>query len=326
MNKIRWGILATGNIANSMAQALNDCPDADLVAVASRSPEKAQTFAQKWRIPKAYAAYEELAADPDIDVVYIATPHSHHYINMRWCLRMNKHVLCEKAFTLSAEQASECIDLAREKGVFLMEAMWMRFFPAMAAVRAWLHQGLIGDVRLVQADFCVKLPANPQHRLNNPSLGGGALLDLGVYPISLASMILGLPIAVHGHAHLGPTGVDELDTIQLSYAGGALASLTCSSRIHKPREAFIIGTQGHIKIHDVFFQPDVVSLHIDDQEPETHTFPFESNGYVHEVYEVHRCLRNGQTESALMPLDETLAIMQIMDSLRIQWGVHYPSE
>lgn len=326
MQVIRWGILGTGNIANNMARALHDAPDAGIVAVASRTQERAETFGKKWDIPNCYDSYAALIERSAVDIVYIATPHSEHYANMLLCLDAAKHVLCEKAFTLNAAQARECIARARQQNVFLMEAMWMRFFPAVAQLRTWLQQGIIGDVRLVQADFCINIPFTPEHRLYRPELGGGALLDLGIYPLSFTAMVLGMPQHTQSHAHIGQTGVDELDAMLLTYQNGATASLTCSLRIYKPREAFIIGTHGYIKVHNIFFRPDRLTLHLTGQDAQTQDYSFGGNGYIHEIEEVHACLRAGRTESDIMPLDETAQLMTVMDELRAAWGLVYPTE
>lgn len=202
----------------------------------------------------------------------------------------------------------------------------MRFFPAMAQIRSWLQEKRLGQVRLVQAEFCIQRPYDPDHRLFNPVLGGGALLDLGIYPLSFATMVLGFPQTIHSHAHCGRSGVDELDSIMFVYENGATANLVCSLRIDKPREAFIVGTKGFIKVHELFLRPDVITFKQLDREPEVLHMPFRSNGYVHEVEEVHACLQEGRTESAIMPLHETMALMEIMDGLRAQWGVTYPGE
>jgi predicted dehydrogenase len=326
MKTIRWGILATGNIAASMAQAIHEVEDAELVAVASRTQAGAEVFGKRWEIPRRYAGYEKLVQDKDVDVVYIATPHSHHFDNMQLCLNAGKHVLCEKAFTLNSRQAAACIDLARRNDLFLMEAMWMRFFPAMAQVRAWVQQGQIGTVRSVQADFCFHQPFDPAHRLYNPRLGGGALLDLGVYLLSLTTMLLGFPQQIQSHAYLNRTGVDELDTLLLSYDGGASANLTCSMRFEKRKEAFILGSAGHIHIHEEFFRPDRLTLRRHRHREQVIRVPYRGNGYVYEVEEVHDCLRSGRSESEIMPLDESLRSMQLMDRLRAEWGVKYPGE
>ena len=323
----RWGILATGSIAQALAQAIQDSEGGVLTAVGSRSIESADEFADQWDIPHRHASYEALANDPDVDVIYIATPHSHHYDNMKLCLNAGKPVLCEKAFTLNAQQATECIALARQKKLFLMEAMWTRFIPAVQQVRDWVTNGRIGNVRLVQADFCFNLPYDPEHRLYNPDLGGGALLDLGIYPLSFTTMLLGFPSDIKSHTHLSPTGVDELDNMLLIYENGVTASLTCSMRVDRPREAFIVGTAGYIKVHDPFFFPTELTLYDKATDQSEHfSIPFPSNGYLGEVEEVHKCLRENKIESDIMSLDETLNLMKLMDGLRAEWGVRYPQE
>ncbi|MCA9886617.1 MAG: Gfo/Idh/MocA family oxidoreductase, partial [Anaerolineae bacterium] len=196
MDKIRWGILATGWIADQLAEAIISQPDADCLAVGSRSQESADKFGDKWGIPRRYPTYEALAADPDVDVIYIATPHNLHYENMKLCLNAGKHVLCEKPLTVNAAQAQECLDLAKEKGLFLMEAMWMKFIPAVRQMQKWVANGRIGTVRLVQANFAFNIPFNPHGRLFDPELAGGALLDMGIYTSTLAHLVLGKPARI----------------------------------------------------------------------------------------------------------------------------------
>jgi predicted dehydrogenase len=326
MKPIHWGILATGHIADTVASDLKDTKSAEMLAVASRTQAKADAFGNKWGIPKRYASYQALAEDPEVDVVYIATPHSFHYESMLMCLQAGKHVLCEKAFTLNAKQAVECIALARQNNLFLMEAMWMRFNPAIQRVREWVKEGVLGEIHLLQADFCLNIAYDPLHRLYNPELGGGALLDLGIYPLSLALHILGLPKSFGGLAHLSPDGVDVLDLYQLTHEAGAVANLACGLGFHKPREAFIAGNKGYIKVHEPFFRPDCLTLHLEGKKPQELKIPYRGKGYVHEIEEVHRCLRDGRSESKVMPLDETLELMNIMDRLRSDWGVVYPGE
>ncbi len=326
MKAIRWGILATGGIAHKLAESIRVSEDGEMVAVASRTQEKADAFGDKWHVPRRYPTYEALAADPEVDVIYIATPHSHHYENMLMCLEAGKHILCEKAFTLNAAQAEECIALARANNLFLMEAMWMRYLPAILQARRWVDEGRIGDVRLVKADFCINVRYDPAHRLYNPHLGGGALLDLGIYPLSFTTMLLGLPDEVTATAHKSPEGVDELDAITLRYGNQVLAQLTCSMRITLPIEATIIGSEGNIRVHSPFFRPGALSLHQPGKAPKNHLIPYRSNGYIHEVEEVHGCLRAGLTESAQMTLAETLALMRLMDRMRANWGFRYPGE
>lgn len=325
MDTIRWGILATGGIAHKLAQALADQPDAELAAVGSRSQASADAFGEQWGIPRRHGSYEALVNDPDVDVIYIATPHSFHYENMLLCLNAGKHVLCEKPLTLNADEARQCIALARDKKLFLMEAMWTRFLPAMVQVRAWLDEGAIGTVRVVQASFALFFDYDPEHRLYAPELGGGALLDLGVYPISFAAMVLGLPDRTLSHTFLSPTGVDELNSMIFTYDTGATALLMSSQRLDLPVEAFVGGTEGYIKVHAPFFKASDLTLYVDGKE-QTVEKPFESNGYIHQVREVHQCLREGKLESAIMPLDETAAIMGLMDDLRHEWGFAYPGE
>jgi predicted dehydrogenase len=327
MKSFRWGVLATGNIAGSMAEALNAVAEADLIAVASRTQESAERFGEKWNVPRRYGNYEALAADSDVDIIYVATPHSFHAENVRMCLEAGKHVLCEKPLTLNASQTSAIIDLARAKGLFLMEAVWMRFFPAMLQVQRWVQEGAIGDVRLIQADFCFQLEFDPSHRLFDPALGGGALLDVGIYPLSFTTMLLGFPDSADGAALIGSTGVDEVSCLTLTYANNVLAQLTGSMCIYKPQEAFVVGQKGFIKVHAPFFCPSDVTLHC-NQTGQTHTttIPYQGNGYPHEVVEVHRCLSEGKLESERMPLDDTLQMMRLMDGLRRQWPLNYPCD
>lgn len=326
MKPIRWGILATGSIANTVASDLKITKDAQMVAVASRTQEKADAFGKKWGIPKRYPNYQALVEDPDVDVIYIATPHSLHYENMLLCLQAGKHVLCEKAFTLNARQAAKCIQLARQKNLFLMEAMWMRFNPAVQQVKKWVQEEVLGDIRLILADFCIDVVYDPASRLYNPKLGGGALLDLGIYPLSFATFMLGIPQTTSGHAILSQDGVDINDAYLLTYANGAMAALACGIGFTKPHEAFIAGSKGTIKVHHSFFHPDRLTLHLQGKDPKELKIPYRGKGYVYEIEEVHACLRQGRTESQLMPLDETLELMKLMDSLRLDWGVTYPGE
>jgi len=322
----RWGILATGNIAASMAEALQEVEDAELTAVGSRSQASADAFGNTWQVPHRHSSYEALANNPDIDIIYIATPHTFHYDNMLLCLNAGKHVLCEKPLTLNAKEAAECIALAQQKGLFLMEAVWMRFFPAMAQVRQWVADGTIGDVHFLQADFCINVPIDPTHRLYNPSLGGGALLDLGIYPLSLTTMLLGVPQEVVSHAHIGQTGVDETNALTLRYDNNTTAHLVSSMRLYKPIEATVFGSEGSIQIHPTFLHANDLTLHVNGAKAQKISVPYQGNGYAHEVEEVHACLRAGKLESDLMPLAETQRMMQLMDELRTEWGVVYPGE
>lgn len=323
---IRWGILGTGNIATSFATGVATMDDAELVAVGSRSMTTANAYADRFDIPRRYASYAELARDPDIDVVYIATPHAMHLENMLLCFDAGKPVLCEKPLTINAGEARQAVARARELGIFMMEATWMRFTPLMVELRNLLQVKVVGDLRMVTADFGIRVDFDPSFRLFDPKLGGGGLLDVGIYPLSLAQMVLGTPIQVAGMAELGQTGVDEQSAAVLGYEGGQMAVLHSAIRTETPQEATIIGTEGWIRIDAPWWMPESMSIHKPDAEPQKLSIPFDANGYTYEAAEVHRCLRAGELESPLMPLDETIAIMTTMDTLRAQWGLRYPME
>ena len=322
---INWGILAPGKIAHQFADGLKAVPDARLSAVGSRTLAKAEAFAEKYQAPKRYGSYEALAADPDVHAIYIATPHPQHKDAALLCLSHGKAVLCEKPFTVNAKEAAEVIDFARAKDLFVMEAMWSRFFPAMARVRALLAAGAVGEPRMLQADFGFRAGVDPNSRLFSPALAGGGLLDVGVYPVSLASMIFGAPTEVSGLAQIGETGVDEQAAMTLKYAGGQLASLITGIRINTPHEALIFGTEGSIKLHAPWWNLAKITVNSGGKIEEM-DLPFGVSGMKFEAKEVGDCLRAGKTESAILPLSETLSVMQTLDALRAQWGLKYPME
>ncbi|MFC1960767.1 Gfo/Idh/MocA family protein [Chloroflexota bacterium] len=339
MEKIRWGILGTGYIANLFAGGLTVVEDAEAVAVGSRVQTSAAVFADKWGIPHRHSSYEALVNDPDVDVVYIGTPHPYHYENTLLCLNAGKHVLVEKPFAINARQTEAMIQLARDKGLFLMEAMWTRYIPAMIQVRQWLAAGAIGDVELVRANLSFMTDFDADGRLFDPHLGGGALLDVGIYPISLAYMILGSPQTINSTASLGPTGTDDRSAYLFGYDNGKTALLSSAVRLSVPVEAEIIGTKGYIKIHQPWINPRMVtlaqsasgvdaSLIVEGNLFNTQTIhvPTQGNGYNYEAMEVGECLRAGKLESAIMPLEESLDIMYTLDTIRAQWGLTYPME
>ncbi len=326
MDLVRWGILSTGGIARQFARGLAYAPGAQLVAVGSRSQANAEAFGDEFGVPRRYASYEALAADPDLDVIYIGTPHPFHAANSLLCIEAGKAVLCEKPFTLNARQASAVIRAARERGVFLMEALWTRFTPVMHKVRALLAEGAIGRPRMVTADFGFHAPFDPESRLFNRALGGGALLDVGVYPVSLASMVFGAPPRISTMAHLGATGVDEQAAMIFGYEDGALAVLSCAISVMTPMEATITGERGMIRLPANWWMPQECILSLEGEPEQTFELPFTGNGYNYEALEVMRCLREGLLESPIMPLDETLALMQTLDNIRSQWGLRYPEE
>ncbi|MEO7717846.1 MAG: Gfo/Idh/MocA family oxidoreductase [Capsulimonas sp.] len=324
--KFRWGIIGLGSIANQFATGLQSVPDAELTAVASRTQDKADAFGEKHGAAKRYGSYQELAADPDVDAVYIATPHPMHAEDSILCLESGKAVLTEKPFTVNAAQARATIEAARANNVFLMEAMWTRFFPVMAKVRELIAAEAIGDLRIVQADFGFRAGVNPESRLFNAALGGGALLDVGSYCLSLASMLLGAPEQITGVAEIGETGIDEQNGILLRCAEGRIALLSSAVRTNTPQEATLIGTAGRIHIPSPWWKPSKLVLTRDGQETETLDLPYTGNGYNYQAVEVAECVRAGKTESSVMPQDESLRIMETMDALRSQWGLTYPME
>jgi len=325
-NPIRWGIIGTGRIAHELADALRRLPGAELFSVGSRSAETAGRFADEFGIPRPYGSYHALVNDPQVDLIYVATPHSCHADNTRLALNAGKPVLCEKPFTINAVEAREVIALARARKLFVMEAMWTRCFPLMTKLRALLASDSIGEVRQLSADFGFRAEYTKDSRLFGPHYGGGALLDVGVYPVSLASMLFGPPQRIVSAAKLGPTGVDEEAAMILTHGDGQLAILHAAIRLDTAQEAIITGTRGRVRIHSPWWRPVAMTLSREGEPDERFEFLAEGNGYEHEAREVMECLRAGKLESPLMPLEESLSIMETLDALRAQWGVKYPME
>jgi predicted dehydrogenase len=324
--KFRWGILGPGNIARKFVTGVKALADHEVIAVGSRQLATADKFADDFAIPRRHVGYEALAADPNVDAIYVATPHPMHKENTLTALRGGKHVLCEKPFTINAAETQELIAEARARKLFLMEAMWTRYIPLIAEVRRLIADGVIGQVRMVAADFGYRASFRANSRAFDPALGGGGLLDVGVYPISLASMLLGAPDRITGLAELGQTGVDEQAAMVLGYPGGQLAVLYTAVRTSTPQDAVIMGENGMIRIHPPFWIPKRMTLAVAGKAPQEIEVPYEANGYNYEAAEVANCVRAGQLESKIMPLDESLAIMQTMDAIRAQWGLKYPME
>jgi predicted dehydrogenase len=325
-DRIRWGILGTGRIARQFAEGLAVLPEAELLAVGSRAQKTADKFGREFEVPRRYATYSELAADPDIQVVYVSTPHPMHRENTLLCLNHGKAVLCEKPFAINAKEAEDMIACARGKNLFLMEAMWTHFFPAVQEAQRLVREGKIGDLRMLKADFCFRADWKPEERLLNPNLGGGGLLDVGVYTVAFAHLFFGRePASVHSLAHIGETGVDEQAAMILGYQDDAMAVLTCAVRTTTPHETMIFGTDGWIRIPHPFWQPDSIFLHKDDKDKEL-KFDRLGNGFSFEAAEVMNCLRKGRTESSIMPLDKTLGIMRTLDRIRAQSNLRYPME
>ncbi|MFC1421020.1 Gfo/Idh/MocA family protein [Streptacidiphilus cavernicola] len=327
--KIRWGVLATGGIAADFTQDLKLLPDAEVVAVGSRSKEAAQAFADRFDIPRAHGSWAELAADDGVDIVYVATPHHAHFEAAALCLEAGRAVLCEKPFTLNAADSRALVGIARKHGSFLMEGMWMRCNPAVRKLLALVADGAIGDVGTVHADFAFPGDFAPTHRLRDPALGGGALLDLGVYPVSFAHLLLGSPDTVTAWASLTPEGVDANTGMLLGYDSGALATLSCGITSATPGRAFVGGSAGRIEVPPLFLRPDSFTLYRgtgDDVEPEVFRIPYTGIGFVHEAEEAMRCLREGLVESPLMRWQDTVEVMEVLDTVRARIGVRYPGE
>ena len=321
---IRWGLMAAGGIARTFAADLAHVPDATLVAVGSRSQETADAFADEFDIPNRHASYEALAADPDVDAIYVSTPHPFHRDATLLALQGGKAVLCEKPFAMNLAESTEMVEAARSAGTLLVEAMWTRFLPTMIRVREILAAGTLGSLVYLTAEHGQWFAEDPEFRLFAPALGGGALLDLGVYPVSFAHMVLGAPSRITAVSDPAFTGVDATTSAILQYPTGAHAVVTTSLAGASGNPAAIYGTEARLELDGVFYTPTsfrVVSR--DGEVLETYTPPAGGRGMEHEAIEVGRCLREGLTESPLMPLDETLAVMATMDEIRRQIGLDY---
>ncbi|MCW2805330.1 MAG: putative oxidoreductase [Propionibacteriaceae bacterium] len=318
---VRWAIVGPGRIAAKVVEDFVHVAGARVVGAASRSADRARAFADEHGLERAYGSYAEVMADDDIDVLYIATPHPQHRSIAVAALRAGKAVLVEKTFTATVAGAEEVIDTAREQGVFAMEAMWTRFQPAIVAARELIANGAIGEVRQLQADLGVDRPYDPNDRLFDPAQGGGAMLDLGVYLVSLAQHFLGNPDRVTATGSLTQTGVDAEAGLLLSYADGRAATLLGSLKHHSPGSARLVGTGGWIDIQPRFHHPRTITLTRTGAGPETITRPPLGGGYSHELIEVTECVRAGRTESAVMPLADTLAVQRILNEACEQLGV-----
>jgi predicted dehydrogenase len=315
---VRWGILGTGGIAGSFASDLRLTDSGVAVAVGSRSQVAADRFADGFGIAGRHDSYQSLVADPDVDVIYVATPHPMHRDNAILALRAGKHVLVEKPFTMNAAEAREVAAVARERGLFAMEAMWTRFLPHVGVIRDWLARGLLGDVVTVTADHGQWFAEDAGFRLFAPELGGGALLDLGVYPVSFASMVLGPPSRIVSISDPAFTGVDAQTSMLFGYDSGAQAVLTCTLRAKSPTRAAIVGTDARIEVEGDFYAPASVSLIPRKGDLVRVESVHEGRGLRHQADEVARRLAAGDVESPFMPLDETISIMETMDTVLSQ--------
>ena len=323
---VGWGLLATGNVARLFARDLV-AHGHRIAAVGSRSLNRAQRFADEFAVPRAYESYDDLVADDDVDVIYVATPPTFHAANARSALAHAKHVLIEKAFTVNAAEAREIVELARERRLLVMEAMWTRFLPHMKFVRGVIAAGRIGEVRSLHSDHTQRLPSDPTHRLNDPRLGGGALLDLGAYPVSFAHDVLGEPSEVIARGALTATGVDAAVAIILRHGGGAISTSYSSMETRGSNTAAVLGTQGRIEIEPVWYAPSTVAVHdAEGQVIERFEQPVSGRGMQYQAAEVERLVEAGESASPVMPPEESIAVMATMDQVRTAIGVRYPDE
>ena len=328
MTGLRWGVVGTGGIASAFVRDLSLLPETSVVAVGSRRQDTADEFAGAHGIPAAHSTYESLVSAPDVDAVYVATPHPGHHDAAMLGIEAGKAVLVEKPFTMDAAEARSLVTAARHGGTFLMEAMWTRFLPHMARLREILAAGALGEVRSLVAEHGQWFPQDASHRLFAPSLGGGALLDLGIYPVSFASMVLGTPDRVTAVSDVAFTGVDATTSVVLQHPGGAHATLTATLEAAGANGASVAGTEARVEIDPVWYAPTNMRLVARDgtvlEAFEGRRVSHEAKGLRLEAAEVARCVTEGRQESEVMPLDETVAIMSTMDEIRHQTGLTYP--
>ncbi len=326
MTPARWGIVGTGGMAAKMATTMRAHPDVDVVAVGSRSIEAARFFAEAHEIPHADGSHDAVAGRDDVDVVYVASTNDLHRENVLSCLEAGKPVLCEKPLALNATQAAEMVDAAAGAGVFFMEAMWMRFQPFLDTVDELVASGAIGKIRLFQATFGFPANPDPARRWFNPAMGGGSLLDLGIYPVTLAYHLLGPPVSCSSEADLTPDSVDRQLSVSGLHESGAMSTLTSSLLGDAANEAIISGDKGRIRIHSPFHHSHRVTLEREGAAVAAYDTGHEGTGLEFEIDEVHRCLAEGLTESTRMPLGDSLAVMRWMDEIRQEAGIVYPGE
>lgn len=321
---IKWGIIGVGKIAEKFATDLKSVKNAQLHAVASSSSlDRAKDFAERHDAPYFYDSYERIFQTPDLDAIYIATPHTSHAENTLLCLKNKIPVLCEKPFAMNLKQVQTMVEAARENDTFLMEAMWTRFIPAIQKTLDLIAEGRIGKVRNVQADFGFNAPFLPERRLLNPNLGGGALLDIGIYPAYLSLLLLGYPSEIRAVSNFGETGIDETTSFVLGYKNEATANLSCTLKSRTLTEALIYGENGYIHIEGRFMEAKRITLYEADKKPVKFNFPRKTFGYNFEIEEVNACLREGKKESEKMPLSMSVKLISLLDEVREKAGIFY---
>ena len=328
-SKIRWGILGCGRIARKFAADLRLVDDAELTAIASRNKETLELFAKDFPCKHLHNSYEALAANKEVDVIYVATPHSHHYEHTMLCLNHDKAVLCEKAFAINSRQASEMIKTAKERKVFLMEALWTKFLPHYKKLQELLQQKTLGEIKSVLVNFGFKTSDKSPQRLFDPSLGGGTLLDIGIYNVFITISVLGKPDSIEATMIPSPTGVDEQIAVLFKYKNGAMAQLFSSFTTNLPTQAEINGTEGCITLTTRFYEPSAI-IQLSKKIPyEREIIPVEKEagfGYHYEARHVNECLKKGFVESPVMTHTDTLLLMEILDAIRNKARIEYPQD
>lgn len=329
MKIIRWGILGAGRIARKFASDLKLVADAELIAIGSRSKESAEDFNKDFPVKYLHSTYEELAQNPDVDVIYIATPHNLHHENTLLCLRNRKAVLCEKPFAMNRQQTLEMIDLAIESKVFLMEALWTKFHPHYIKLHQMIGQGMLGEIKSVLINFGFK-PADPiPARLFDPALGGGTVMDIGIYNVFMAMSVLGKPDHIDAVMTPSATGVDEQCAILFRYKSGAMAQLFSTFSSNLATEADICGTDSRIRLTSRFYEPSATIEYYRERADSKEVIPVEKEagfGYQYEARHVNECLKKGLTESPVAPFADTVLLMETLDKIRKIAGIHYPSD
>lgn len=323
--KINWGIIGLGNIANQFAEDLQHSDNSALYAVASRNGEKAKIFSEKYNSTKFYDSYEALAEDPEIDVIYIATPHTFHFENTMMCLKKGKGVLCEKPMGINSREVEMMVREAELRGLFLMEAIWTRFIPATNKLLEILSNKTIGDILFIRADFGFKADSNREGRLYNKKIGGGSLLDIGIYPIYLSLLILGIPMDMKVMARMTDTDVDGYCSILFDYENGAKAMLESTIEADTPIEAYIYGSKGSLQLHSQFHHTEKLTIS-QNGEKEVLDIKYKGNGYLHEIEEVNKCLLNGAIESSKLPLKMSVDLITLIDRVKKEIGLKYESK
>ena len=319
---MKLGILGAGGIASTMAKTVAGMKDVEAYAVAARDLERARVFAQKYEVKKAYGSYEEMLADDEVELVYIATPHSHHYLHAKMCLEAGKNVLCEKAFTVNAEQAQKLFDLAKEKKLLITEAIWTRYMPSRKMINDIIESGVIGEVTAVTANLSYTV--SHVERIRKPELAGGALLDVGVYPINFASMVLGDKVKDVKATAIFQNGVDILDSIAMVFEGDRMATLQCGAREISDRMGSIFGTRGYMQVQNINNPEKITVFDTEHKEVASYVVPEQISGYEYEVESCMKAIQEGKLECPEMPHAETIRIMKILDDIRKSWNYEIP--